>query len=59
MILKCGPSIEEFQQFTKTSMFQTINITVAGDLDYAQTEKWVREYFSPEIPKGTKAIYKT
>jgi predicted Zn-dependent peptidase len=51
-------SIEEFQQFYKDFYVpNNATLTVAGDLDYAQTEKWVREYFS-EIPKGTKAIYR-
>lgn len=46
----------EFMDFYKT--FYVPNnavLTIAGDLDYDQTEKWVRKYFS-EIPKGTKAI---
>jgi len=46
----------EFMDFYKT--FYVPNnavLTIAGDLDYAQTEKWVRKYFS-EIPKGTKEI---
>ena len=32
-------------------------LTIAGDIDYAKTEEWVKKYFS-EIPKGTKAIYR-
>lgn len=46
----------EFMDFYKT--FYVPNnavLTIAGDIDYAQTEKWVRAYFS-EIPKGTKEI---
>lgn len=30
-------------------------LSIAGDLDYEQTEAWVRKYFG-EIPKGTKEI---
>src|SRR5690606_8150863 len=48
--------LSEFMDFYKT--FYVPNnavLTIAGDIDYAQTEKWVREYFS-EIPKGTKEI---
>lgn len=51
-------AIEEFQQFYKNFYVpNNATLTIAGDLDYAQTEKWVREYFS-EIPKGTKEIYR-
>jgi predicted Zn-dependent peptidase len=51
-------SIDEFQQFYKDFYVpNNATLTIAGDLDYAQTEKWVREYFS-EIPKGTKEIYR-
>jgi len=51
-------SIEEFQQFYKDFYVpNNATLTIAGDLDYAQTEKWVRQYFS-EIPKGTKEIYR-
>jgi len=48
--------LSQFIDFYKT--FYVPNnavLTIAGDLDYDQTEKWVREYFS-EIPKGTKEI---
>ena len=51
-------SIAEFQQFYKDFYVpNNATLTIAGDLDYAQTEKWVKEYFS-EIPKGTKEIYR-
>jgi predicted Zn-dependent peptidase len=51
-------SLNEFMDFYKT--FYVPNnavLSIAGDLDYDQTEKWVREYFS-EIPSGTHAIYR-
>lgn len=46
----------EFIDFYKT--FYVPNnavLSIAGDLDYEQTEEWVRKYFS-EVPKGTKEI---
>jgi len=48
--------LSHFMDFYKT--FYVPNnavLTIAGDLDYAQTEEWVRKYFS-EIPRGTKEI---
>lgn len=48
--------MSEFTDFYKT--FYVPNnavLTIAGDIDYAQAEKWVRDYFS-EIPKGTHTI---
>lgn len=48
--------LSEFMDFYKT--FYVPNnavLSIAGDLDYDQTEKWVRQYFS-EIPKGTREI---
>lgn len=51
-------SIEEFQQFYKDFYVpNNATLTIAGDIDYQQTEEWVRKYFS-EIPKGTKEIYR-
>ena len=51
-------SIEEFQQFYNDFYVpNNATLTIAGDIDYAQTEKWVRAYFA-EIPKGTKEIYR-
>jgi len=32
-------------------------LTIAGDIDYAQAEEWVRAYFS-EIPAGEKDVYR-
>ncbi|WP_026955422.1 M16 family metallopeptidase [Algoriphagus vanfongensis] len=50
--------IEEFQQFYKDFYVpNNATLTIAGDIDYKQTEEWVRAYFS-EIPKGTKEIYR-
>jgi predicted Zn-dependent peptidase len=51
-------SLDEFMQFYKD--FYVPNnaiLTIAGDIDYAQTEGWVKKYFS-EIPEGKKAIYR-
>jgi predicted Zn-dependent peptidase len=51
-------SLDEFMQFYKD--FYVPNnaiLTVAGDIDYAQTEAWVKKYFS-EIPEGKKSIYR-
>jgi predicted Zn-dependent peptidase len=51
-------SLEEFMQFYKD--FYVPNnaiLTIAGDIDYAQTEEWVKKYFT-EIPKGKKSIYR-
>lgn len=51
-------SLEEFQQFYNDFYVpNNATLSIAGDLDYDQTEKWVREYFS-EIPRGTKDIYR-
>jgi len=49
-------TLGEFMDFYRT--FYVPNnavLTIAGDLDYDQTEKWVRAYFS-EIPRGTNPI---
>jgi zinc protease len=46
-------TLEEFQEFYNT--FYTPNnatLSIAGDIDYAETEALVRKYFS-EIPKGS------
>jgi len=48
--------LSEFLDFYKT--FYVPNnavLSIAGDLDYDQTEKWIRTYFS-EVPKGTKPV---
>ncbi|WP_111671721.1 M16 family metallopeptidase [Algoriphagus litoralis] len=51
-------TIEEFQQFYKDFYVpNNATLTIAGDIDYASTEKLVRKYFS-EIPKGVKEIYR-
>lgn len=51
-------SLSEFMDFYKTYYVpNNAVLTIAGDIDYAQTEQWVRKYFS-EIPKGTMEIYK-
>ncbi|MBN3583776.1 insulinase family protein [Algoriphagus aestuarii] len=51
-------SIEEFQQFYKDFYVpNNATLTIAGDIDYAQTEAWVKKYFS-EIPMGKKEIYR-
>lgn len=51
-------TLEEFQAFNKK--FYVPNnavLVVAGDIDYAQTLKWVKQYFGP-IPKGTSDLTK-
>ncbi|MFO7825178.1 MAG: pitrilysin family protein [Cyclobacterium sp.] len=51
-------SLDEFMQFYKD--FYVPNnaiLTIAGDIDYDQTEAWVKKYFS-EVPKGEKEIYR-
>ncbi|MFC3415853.1 M16 family metallopeptidase [Algoriphagus hitonicola] len=51
-------TIEEFQQFYKDFYVpNNATLTIAGDIDYAETEAMVRDYFS-EIPEGEKAIYR-
>jgi len=51
-------SIEEFQQFYKDFYVpNNATLAIAGDIDYAQTEEWVKKYFS-EIPMGKKEIYR-
>lgn len=51
-------SIEEFQQFYKDFYVpNNATLTIAGDIDYDQTEDWVRKYFT-EIPMGKKEIYR-
>ncbi len=49
-------SLAEFMDFYKSYYVpNNATLSIAGDLEYAQTEKWVRNYFS-EIPKGTHVI---
>ncbi len=51
-------TIEEFQQFYKDFYVpNNATLTIAGDIDYADTEALVKEYFT-EIPKGTKEVYR-
>ena len=51
-------TIEEFQQFYKDFYVpNNATLTIAGDIDYTQTENLVRKYFA-EIPKGGKEIYR-
>lgn len=50
--------IEEFQEFYNSFYVpNNATLTIAGDIDYKQTEEWVRKYFS-EIPKGKGEIYR-
>ncbi|GAB3229954.1 insulinase family protein [Algoriphagus aestuariicola] len=51
-------TIEEFQQFYKDFYVpNNATLTIAGDIDYAETEALVKKYFT-EIPEGTKAIFR-
>ncbi|MBK1438773.1 insulinase family protein [Parapedobacter sp. ISTM3] len=49
-------TLDEFMQFYRTYYVpNNAVLSIAGDIDYAQTEAWVRKYFS-EIPAGTGTI---
>ena len=49
-------TLDEFMQFYNTYYVpNNAVLSIAGDLDYGQTEEWVRTYFS-EIPVGIGAI---
>ena len=49
-------TLDEFMQFYKTYYVpNNAVLSIAGDLDIAQTEAWVKAYFN-EIPKGTGNI---
>lgn len=51
-------TLDEFVQFYEDFYVPTnATLTIAGDIDYDQTEEWVRAYFS-EIPAGEKEIYR-
>ncbi|TFV92132.1 insulinase family protein [Algoriphagus kandeliae] len=51
-------TIEEFQQFYDDFYVpNNATLVIAGDIDYAQTEGWVRQYFT-EIPRGEGEIYR-
>ena len=47
-------TLNEFMAFNKKYYIpNNATLTVAGDINVAQTKKWIEEYFGP-IPKGTK-----
>lgn len=49
-------SLQEFMDFYKTYYVpNNAVLSIAGDIDYDQTEKWVRKYFA-EIPRGQKEM---
>lgn len=51
-------SLDEFMEFYND--FYVPNnaiLTIAGDIEYEQTERWVRKYFA-EIPQGKDDIYR-
>jgi len=49
-------SLSEFMNFYKTYYVpNNAVLSIAGDIDYAKTEQWVKKYFD-EIPKGTGEI---
>ncbi len=49
-------TLDEFMQFYNTYYVpNNAVLSIAGDIDYDQTEEWVRTYFA-EIPIGTGAI---
>ncbi len=49
-------TLDEFMQFYNTYYVpNNAVLSIAGDIDYDQTEKWVRAYFT-EIPMGTGTI---
>src|SRR5690606_1730135 len=51
-------TLDEFVQFYKDFYVpNNATLSIAGDIDYDQTEKWVRLYFS-DIPVGTKEVYR-
>lgn len=50
--------LEEFMAFHKAYYVpNNATLTIAGDIDYDQTEEWVKAYFS-EIPKGPSEFYR-
>lgn len=50
--------LQEFMDFHKAYYVpNNATLTLAGDLDFAQAEAWVRAYFS-EIPKGPESFYR-
>ncbi|NVK49768.1 MAG: insulinase family protein [Cyclobacteriaceae bacterium] len=51
-------TIDEFKDFYKQFYVpNNATLVVAGDIDYAQAESWIRQYFS-EIPRGNGDIYR-
>src|SRR5690606_7725614 len=51
-------TLDHFIQFYEVFYVpNNATLTIAGDIDYDQTEEWVRAYFS-EIRAGTKEIYR-
>ncbi|WP_215225193.1 M16 family metallopeptidase [Echinicola shivajiensis] len=51
-------SLDEFMDFYKTFYVpNNATLTIAGDIDYDQTEEWVKMYFS-EISAGVKEVYR-
>jgi len=51
-------TLEEFIAFHKAYYVpRNATLTIAGDIDYEQTEKWVRNYFA-EIPSGPENFYR-
>lgn len=52
-------TLAEFQAFNKKFYIpNNAVLVIAGDLDVAQTKKWVQQYFGP-IPKGTPVTRQT
>ncbi|ERM84994.1 peptidase M16 [Rhodonellum psychrophilum GCM71 = DSM 17998] len=50
--------LEEFMAFHKAYYVpNNATLTIAGDIDYDQTEEWVKAYFT-EIPKGPSEFYR-
>jgi len=50
--------LSEFIDFYKTYYVpNNATLTIVGDINIPQTEKWINEYFG-DIPRGTKKIYR-
>ncbi|PSL03987.1 M16 family metallopeptidase [Cecembia rubra] len=50
--------LQEFMDFHKSYYVpNNATLTIAGDIDYEQAEKWARAYFE-EIPKGPSDFYR-
>lgn len=50
--------LQEFMDFHKSYYVpNNATLTIAGDIDYEQAEKWARAYFE-EIPKGPSEFYR-